>query len=86
MKRKRLTAAQAWDEAVRVRSLELDGNTQAYELFLPEGWNTFNYLDPEDIDKPFPLVDQLKWLKQTGIGEVNVHLMLTGHEVGGCKR
>jgi tRNA (cmo5U34)-methyltransferase len=83
----RRLAAETWDEAVRVRSIELDGNTGAYEFFKREGWNTFWYLDPEDIDKPSPLFDQLKWLENAGFVDVDVHWMLAGHAVfGGRKR
>lgn len=80
-------AAEIWDEEVRKRSIELDGNTEAYEFFVREGWNTFRYLDPEDIDKPSPLFDQLKWLERAGFVEVDVHWMLAGHAVfSGRKR
>jgi len=74
-------AAEVWDEAVRKRSLELDGNTEVYEFFVREGWNTFRYLDPEDIDKPSPLFDQLKWLEEAGFVEVDVHWMQAGHAI-----
>jgi tRNA (cmo5U34)-methyltransferase len=77
----RRLAAEAWDEAVRGRSLELDGNTRAFEFFKRERWNTFWYLDPEDIDKPSPLFDQLKWLEEAGFVDVDVHWMLAGHAV-----
>jgi len=74
-------AAETWDKVVQKRSLELDGNAQAYEFFEGEGWNTFWYLDPEDIDKPSPLFDQLKWLENAGFVDVDVHWMLAGHAV-----
>jgi tRNA (cmo5U34)-methyltransferase len=72
-------AADAWDEVVRERSLELDGNTAGLDFFQHEGWNTFNYLDPDDIDHPSPLFDQLKWLEQAGFVDVDVHFMQAGH-------
>jgi len=59
-------AAETWDHVVRERSLDLGGNTAAFDFFVREGWNTFWYLDPEDIDKPSPLFDQLRWLDQAG--------------------
>ena len=83
----RRLAAEAWDEAVRVRSIEFDGNTGAFEFFKREGWNTFWYLDPQDIDKPSPLFDQLRWLEEAGFVDVDVHWMLAGHVVfSGRKR
>jgi len=54
------------------------GNTGAFELFKREGWNTFWYLDPDDIDKPSLLFDQLKWLEAAGFVDVDVHWMLPG--------
>jgi tRNA (cmo5U34)-methyltransferase len=77
----RRQAADALDEAVRRRSLELDGNTGAFDYFRREGWNIFRHLDPEDIDKPSTLFDQLKWLEQAGFSGVDVHWMLAGHAI-----
>ena len=79
-------AAETWDEVVRKRSIELNGNTAAFEFFVQEGWNTFWYLDPEDIDKPSPLFDQLKWLENAGFEDVDVHWMLAGHAVFSARK
>jgi SAM-dependent methyltransferase len=77
----RRLAAEALDESVRKISLELDGNTNAFDFFQREGWNIFRHLDPEDIDKPSPLFDQLKWLEQAGFAHIDVHWMLAGHAI-----
>jgi tRNA (cmo5U34)-methyltransferase len=82
----RCIAAKTWDEVVRKRSVELDGNTEVFEFFEREGWNTFWYLDPEDIDKPSPLFDQLKWLEDAGFEDVDVHWMLAGHAVFSARK
>ena len=79
-------AAETWDKVVQKRSLELDGNADAYEFFEGEGWNTFWYLDPEDIDKPSPLFDQLKWLENAGFVDVDLHWMLAGHAVFSARK
>ena len=79
-------AANALDDIVRRRSIELDGNTAAFEFFSREGWNIFRYLDPEDIDKPSPLFDQLKWLEQSGFSNVDVHWMLAGHSIFSARK
>ena len=79
-------AAETWDEVVRRRSLEIDGNTDAFDFFERERWNTFWYLDPEDIDTPSPLFDQLKWLDQAGFVNVDVHWMLAGHAVFSARK
>ncbi len=75
----RSVAADAWDEVVRQRSLELDGSTAGLDFFLREGWNTYRYLDPDDIDHPSPLFDQLKWLELVGFVDIDVHFMQAGH-------
>lgn len=72
-------AAEAWDEIVRQRALQLDGNTAGSDFFQREGWNTFRYLDPDDIDHPSRLFDQLKWLEQAGFVDIDVHFFLAGH-------
>lgn len=79
-------AAEALDNVVRRRALELDGNTAAFEFFSREGWNIFRYLDPEDIDKPSPLFDQLKWLEHSGFSNVDVHWMLAGHAIFSARK
>ncbi len=79
-------AAEALDDVVRRRSIELDGDTAAFEFFSKEGWNIFRYLDPEDIDKPSPLFDQLKWLEQSGFSNVDVHWMLAGHAIFSARK
>jgi tRNA (cmo5U34)-methyltransferase len=72
-------AADAWDGAVRQRSIELDGNTAGADFFLREHWNMYRYSDPEDIDHPSPLFDQLKWLEQAGFEDIDLHFFLAGH-------
>jgi len=79
-------AAETLDEVVRGRSLELDGNTSAFDFFRKEGWNIFRYLDPEDIDKPSPLFDQLKWLEQAGFVNIDIHWMLAGHAIFSARK
>jgi tRNA (cmo5U34)-methyltransferase len=79
-------AADAWDEAVRERALELDGTTEGFDFFERERWNMYRYFDPEDIDKPSRLFDQLKWLEQAGFAAVDVYWMRAGHAIfGGWK-
>jgi trans-aconitate methyltransferase len=83
----RALAAKAWDEAVRERALELDGTLDGFALFEREHWNMYRYSDPEDIDKPSRLFDQLKWLEQAGFVDVDVFWMCAGHAIfGGWKQ
>ena len=78
-------AADAWDEAVRQRSLDLDGNLRGYEQFYELGWNHYaqSEPDPDSIDKPSSLFDQLKWLEQAGFTDVDVFWMKAGHAIFG---
>jgi tRNA (cmo5U34)-methyltransferase len=82
----RKLAADGWDEAVRQRTLELDGNTAVYDSFDGQKWNTYRYPDPEDYDKPSHLFDQLKWLEQAGFSEVDVYWMRAGHALFGGRK
>lgn len=75
----RKVAADAWDEVVNERAHELDGNTDGFDFFQREVWNTYRYPDPDDIDHPSPLFDQLKWLEQAGFVGIDVHFMQAGH-------
>lgn len=73
-------AAEAYDEAVRQRALHIDGHTGMFEQFEMLGWNFFRY--PEDeLDRPSPLFDQLKWLEQAGFTCIEVHYLRAGHAI-----
>lgn len=79
-------AARLYDQAVLDRSLKLDQNTRAYDFFQDHRWNCFRYFDPEDIDKPAKLFDQLNWLAGAGFSDIDVYWMSAGHAVfGGFK-
>lgn len=79
-------AAQAWDEAVRQRGLALDGTTAAFDLFERERWNMYRYFDPDDIDKPSRLFDQLIWLNEAGFVDVDVYWVKAGHAIFGGRK
>jgi tRNA (cmo5U34)-methyltransferase len=79
-------AARAWDEAVRRRSLELAGSLRPYEIFRDERWNLWADPEPDPIDQPSPLFDQLRWLAEAGLTGVDVHWMKAGHAVYGGVR
>lgn len=78
-------AARAWDESVRGRSLELDGNLRAYEMFRRLKWNLHEHPDPE-VDKPAALRDHLRWLGDAGFEHVDVYWAYAGHAVLGGNR
>jgi len=79
-------AADQWDEAVRERSRALDGSDAGFEEFKNQRWNLYRYFDPQDIDRPSRLVDQLRWLEQAGFTGVDVYWMLAGHAIFGGKK
>jgi tRNA (cmo5U34)-methyltransferase len=80
-------AARMWDEAVRRRSSAIDGDERAVAFFERERWNMYRYpLDPDDIDKPSRLFDQLNWLTHAGFAEVDVYWMQAGHALFGGRK
>ncbi|RKU16160.1 hypothetical protein C6500_18505 [Candidatus Poribacteria bacterium] len=78
-------AADTWDEIVHQRSLDLDGDLRGYDHFCELGWNHYaqSEPDPDSIDKPSSLFDQLKWLEQAGFTGVDVFWMKAGHAIFG---
>jgi tRNA (cmo5U34)-methyltransferase len=79
-------AARQWDAAVQEQSLVLDGSLAGFAAFERMRWNFFRFYDPEDIDHPSPLFDQLKWLEAAGFTGVDVFWMHAGHAIyGGWK-
>ena len=80
-------AAWAWEEGVRQRGEQLDGDGEgAVALFKRENWNLFADPEPDPMDKPSPLADQLDWLRAAGFVGVDVFWMTAGHAIyGGFK-
>lgn len=81
-------AAKIWDETVRKRSLDLDGDLKGYDYFCELGWNHYaqSEPDPDSIDKPSSLFDQLKWLDEAGFVDVDVFWMKAGHAIFGGRK
>lgn len=77
-------AARAWDQAVRRRALEIDGDTAAFDYFRQEQWNMYTYPDP--TDKPSALFAQLNWLQAAGFDEIDVYWMKAGHAIFGGRK
>ncbi len=74
-------AAESWDEAVKARALERDGDLAAFERFRAEVWNLYSDPDPDPVDKPSALFDQMKWLDAAGFAQVDLHWMRAGHAI-----
>ena len=79
-------AAKAWDDAVRRRSLDLTGGLGPYEKFHELSWNLWAETEPDPIDKPSPLLDQLRWLEEAGLSGVDACWLKAGHAVFGGTR
>ena len=78
----RAAYARAWDAEVRRQSVELTGDTAAYDEFVRTQWNLYDYPDP--VDTPSPLPDQLRWLADLGYVGVDVFWLRAGHAVYGA--
>lgn len=74
-------AAELWDEEVRRRALALDGTLEGVEAFSRADWNHFRHAEPDPIDKPSTLVEQLEWLRWAGFAEVDLHWMTAGQVI-----
>ena len=74
-------AARQWDEAVRSRSLAIDGDLAAFAEFNRLGWNYFRNPDGEPIDKPSSLAEQLAWLAEAGFIAVDCAWLFAGHAI-----
>ena len=76
--------AAAWEEEIRRRSVEIHGDERAYEFFVRERWNIFEYPDP--ADKPSTLPEQLRWIEEAGFEGVDVFWARAGHALLGGYR
>lgn len=66
-------AARQWDEAVKERSIQLRGDLSGFASFRAERWNHHALEDPDPIDRPAHLLDQLRCLSEAGLESVDVH-------------
>lgn len=74
--------AKQWDASARTQSLQETGSLEAYEYFRDDGWNYYDE-DPDPSDQPSRLIDQLHWLRDAGLKDVDVFWMHAGHAVFG---
>ena len=73
--------ARHWDDGVRDRALQLDGNLDKFEFFRADQWNHYSAPEPDPVDQPSPLFDQLKWMEAAGLTRVDVHWLKAGHAI-----
>jgi tRNA (cmo5U34)-methyltransferase len=79
-------AARSWDDEVKCRALELDGDLAAFERFAADDWNLFADPEPDPVDKPSRLFDQLVWLRDAGLMAVDVYWMKADHAIFGGRK
>jgi tRNA (cmo5U34)-methyltransferase len=77
----RAVYARAWDQAVRARSLELDGGLGAWAHFRDDNWNYYADPNPDPVDQPSALHAQLGWLADAGLEAIDVHWLVAGHAI-----
>src|SRR5579885_2214686 len=82
--------AEQYEEMVRAQSLTQMGDLSGYERFRALHWNYFRYTyghpDPDEIDHPSPLADQLRWMSDAGLRNVDCFWLRAGHAIyGGWK-
>lgn len=80
--------ARAWDAEAKRQSLEMTGGQAAYDYFVADQWNMYEFPeDPdEQIDFPSTLVEQLTWLAEAGFTGVDAWWVRAGHALfGGYK-
>jgi tRNA (cmo5U34)-methyltransferase len=79
--------ARAWNEDVQRQSFALGGDGSAYEQFVADKWNFYEYPDPDDeIDHPSTVIEQLDWLREAGFTGVDVWWARAGHVLFGGYR
>ena len=72
-----------WGEMVRSCGEAMGEGEQVFEAFQKLEWNHFLEEEPDEIDKPSTLFDQLEWLRNAGFENVDVFWMKAGHAIFG---
>lgn len=74
----------AWHRTAREQSLALTGTLETYERAVAEGWSP--EAEPDPLDRPGQLFDQLKWLEEAGFSVADCFWMRAGIAVFGGYR
>jgi tRNA (cmo5U34)-methyltransferase len=78
--------AEQWHRIAREQSLALTGSTATYERAVADGWARPETLEPEPGEMPSRLYEQLEWLREAGLGQVDCFWMRAGIAVYGGYR
>ena len=79
-------AANSWDKATYKQSLEVTGSEETFNKFQAMNWNMFTDPDPDPIDQPSTIYDQLTWLKSSGFKDVDLVWLKAGHAIFFAKK
>lgn len=77
-------ARRMWDEWVKDNAERGGLGDEPYRAFHALEWSCFEY--PDELDKPSPLPDQLRWLTEAGFVDVDVYWMKAGHAIFGGRK
>ena len=75
-----------WDDGVRERAIRLDGNEDMLHFFREDGWNYYSDPDADPVDMPSGLFEQLKWLEEAGLADVDLHWLVAGHAIFSARK
>ena len=78
--------ARHWDDGVRHRALELDGNLDKFVFFRNCHWNYYSDPEPDPVDKPSQVFSQLKWREAAGLTQVDAHWLKAGHAIFSARK
>ncbi len=75
-----------WDDGVRVRAAELDGGEDMLHLFRNDGWNYYSDPQADPVDMPSGLFEQMKWMEEAGLEDIDLHWLKAGHAIFSGRR
>lgn len=79
--------ANAWNADVEFQSVEYGGDRRAYDQFVADQWNYYEFPTGEDdIDFPSTLPEQLGWMTDAGFTGVDAFWIRAGHALFGGYR
>ena len=82
----RRSCAAAWDTIARAQSLQITGSLDPYQRAVAEGWNPPASNEPVPGEMPARLFDQLKWLEEAGLSQVDCFWLRAGVAIYGGYR
>ncbi|WP_119301287.1 class I SAM-dependent methyltransferase [Dongia deserti] len=74
-------AAEAYERAVAMRSLEELGDLSMLDKLRELRWNYFRYPDDDAIDQPSTIKEHLAWLEEAGFRGVDLYWALASHAI-----